>query len=291
MDRGKEESRAYRRARRNAQRRADFVEELLKFGAITFLLLIFVRPIGIIVGLCWGWKLFRRYSDMRIMPDLRRRWVQEELGRDDRWRSGVDAVDEAFEPDRAARRLVHRLGDDPRSDDNLQRAREALEGVQRLESAAGGELAEGADSRRPNGGSTKRRELRQVRMDELVDNAVHSLRARLDRSQVEVTRDFDSAGVLWADPVGLQQVVTQLIGSAVEALEASDVRRPRLEILMGDNLAGNEVWVRVRHNSPAVEVEKLHEIVRPFYVADEKGTSSEFRLTLEKRDRPNGVVH
>ncbi len=256
----------------------------MKFCAVTLLLLVFIRPVGIIVGLCWGWKLFRRYSDLNIMPGLRRRWVNAELEQDDRWEAGVDAVDRAFEPDRAASQLVRRLGDDPASGDNLERAREALEGVQKLESAAGGD----PDAR---AGAARRRRVRQVRMDELVDHAVHSLRDRLERSRVEVTREFDSAGVLWADPIGLQQVVTQLIGSAVNAFETADVRRPRLEILMGENLAGNEVWMRVRHNGPALELEKLHEIVRPFYVPDHDGASSEFRLTLDKREGANSIVH
>jgi signal transduction histidine kinase len=256
----------------------------VKYCAVTLLLLVFVRPVGIIVGLVWGWKLFRRYSDLKVMPGLRRRWVQSELDKDDRWDGGVDAVDRAFEPDRAASQLVRRLGDDPASSDNLERAREALEGVQRLESAAGGDPERQA-------GAARRHQVRQVRMDELVDHAVHSLRDRLERSHVEVTREFDSAGVLWADPIGLQQVVTQLIGSAVDAFESAEVRRPRLEILMGENLAGNEVWMRVRHNGPALELEKLHEIVRPFYVPDDDGASSEFRLTLDKREAANGIVH
>ena len=72
MPRGRHGNRAYRNARRRAERRADFYEEIVKFCAVTLLLLVFIRPVGIIVGLVWGWKLFRRYSYLNIMPGLRR---------------------------------------------------------------------------------------------------------------------------------------------------------------------------------------------------------------------------
>lgn len=262
-------SRAYRRARYAAQRRADFYEELFKFAVVTFLLLLFVRPLGVIVGLVWGLKLCRRYSDLHVMPKLRRRWLREELRSYGHAYRGEE--DDERDPDAVARSLLEGLGDDPDSAENLRRARAALKRAEML----GQESAE----------------RRQLRMDEVVDRALCSVGPRLARAGIEVRREVDSVGVLWGDPVVLERVVTQLLESAVDALESARPSRPRLEVLMGENLAGTEVWVRVRHNGPPVETEQLSEITRPFYVPGGDLSGSEFRLTLDKSaGGSNGVA-
>ena len=268
---------AYRRARARAGRRADLFEELIKYALVCGLLLIFVRPVGVIVALVWGWKLFRRYSDLEIIPELRRHWTERELRRHDMW---PDA-DEEIEPDPdPPSSLVQRLGDDPGAPGNLEFARNAIEHLEEFEESELGPFERG-----------RARRSREVRVSEVVEAAVESLRSRLERSGTEVRLDLDSEAVLWADPELLQRVVNQLLESALDALEGAETPEPRLEVLAGENLAGTEVWLRIRHNGPPAEPEHLHRIIRPFYLRGDDGRPPEFALTFDKgRPGPDGLA-
>jgi hypothetical protein len=81
-DEWREYRRRYRRARHIAESRTDLSLELMKFVLVTLLLLVFVRPIGVIVAIVWGLKLLRRYSHAYGHTELRRRWIDRELRRD-----------------------------------------------------------------------------------------------------------------------------------------------------------------------------------------------------------------
>ena len=70
---GRRQRALIRRAHRRAEDRTDLYEDVVKFAVVTFLLLIFLRPIGVIVGICWGLKLLKRYREDEPWPGMRRR--------------------------------------------------------------------------------------------------------------------------------------------------------------------------------------------------------------------------
>jgi len=70
-----------RRAHRRAAWRTRLADELLRYLVVTAVLLLLVRPIGVIVALVWGLGIVRRYYRGRIGPRLHRRFVREELRR------------------------------------------------------------------------------------------------------------------------------------------------------------------------------------------------------------------
>ncbi len=236
--------------------RVDLLEDLVWFVFVVAGLLWLVRPIGVIVALVWGARLLHRYADLEFFPRLRRRYVEEELASSGGRRARSDA-----EPDEAAYSLVTRVGDDPRSAENVRRARLALESIRALE--------------------REERTRRSVELADLVDGALDGLGPRLRSRGVEVAREVDAATTVVGDPVVLERVVGQLLSSALDALERNGVRPARLEVHGGENLARTEAWLRIRHTGPAVDPATLRESVRPFYVAEEE--PPEFRLVLEKR--------
>jgi signal transduction histidine kinase len=235
--------------------RADLVEDLFRFFVVVGALLWLVRPVGVIVALVWGAKLLHRYADVELFPRLRRRFVEEELARTGHGaRPGRDSEE-------SAHTLLTRLGDDPRSAENVRRARLALESIRALE--------------------REERTRRSVELAELVGGALDGLGPRLRSRGVEVVREIDDATTVVGDPVVLERVVGQLLSTAVDAVELNGARPARLEVHGGENLAHTEAWLRIRHSGPAVDPARLRESVRPFYVCEDE--TPEFRLVLEKR--------
>ena len=128
---------------------------------------------------------------------------------------------------------------------------------------------------------------------------------------MNVTRDVAAASEVRGDSEKLRRVIINLVGNAVDALEEAGVEEPTLEISAGENLAGTEVWLRIRDNGPGIPDEVKEQLFSPFYtskangtglglpicrklvdahggtleVESEPGLGAEFLLTLPKRER------
>ena len=50
-------------------------------------------------------------------------------------------------------------------------------------------------------------------------------------------------------------------------LEGASIDKPRIEVELGENLAGTEVWLRVRDNGGGIDAETLDKIFHPFFTA------------------------
>lgn len=288
--------RAYKRARRRAERKADLYGELVKYAIVTGLLLVFLRPVGVIVMLLWGYKLLRRYSDLEWLPGMRRRWVDEELqrqafggGQEEDWEPGAGRVrrrrrrrrhPEGNSSPRGKTRagaLVSSLGDDPASQENIGHARQALRDVDQVvpvESPPGDPVDETIEPPAPR--------LRDLSMAAIVDSALERVRPRAQQLGVEIVRDADTDGPMHGDAEKLRWVVIHIMDAVLDSFERSPVDGPRIEIALGENLASTRVWLRVRDNSAGVDEKAIHPIVRSFYSPSDD--DAEFQLDFSKRD-------
>ena len=75
-----------------------------------------------------------------------------------------------------------------------------------------------------------------------------------------------------ADPEKLRRVLLNLLGNALDAFEEAHTPSPQLEIQAGHNLAGTELWLRVRDNGPGMDDGRLGKIFNPFYTSKSHGT-------------------
>jgi hypothetical protein len=189
-DRGERPSEADRveEARERAEQRVALVAEFWRFVFIVGLMLIFVTPIGVVVGFFWGIGLAKRYFALVEAPRLRRRWMEEELGR---------RIPEPGEREPAASR--------PR--------------------------------------------LVAVRLVELAEAALTARAQRIQRGGVALRREADADGVVSGDRELLQQALGELLDAALDELELAGDPSPRLDVEVGESLAGTEVWLRVRAES------------------------------------------
>ena len=103
----------------------------------------------------------------------------------------------------------------------------------------------------------------------VVSSAVDSLRERAARTGVALRVDAEAAGTLIGDPEQLRRLVINLVGNALDSQPSPP---PRIDVEAGRNLAGSEVWLRVRDNGPGIERERLDKIWTPFHTSKSQGT-------------------
>jgi signal transduction histidine kinase len=234
-----------------------------------------------------------------VAPDLRRRWTEEEVGRripvavahnrlelEDRHARNLEHLSasiahEIRNPITAAKSLLQQMGEDPHSMENVEYASVALQELERVERSISHLLRYARDEDlRPE----------SVALVDVVQSALEALHERIGRSDVAVRVDANEAGTLVADPEQLRRVVLNLVSNALDAVDGQRTPPPRIDVEAGKNLAGTEVWLRVRDNGPGIEPEKRDEIWTPFRTTKVNGTGLGLPLVRKIVEAHGGVV-
>jgi signal transduction histidine kinase len=289
---------AYEEARRRAATKAKLARNFAQYLVVVGVLAIFIRPVAWVVGICWGIGL-GDFIKKHLEPALRQRWIDREVYRQlDRTVSekrrqlegehtrrieeiSASIAHEIRNPITAAKSLVQQMGEDPGSSENVEYAEVALEELDRVEKSISHLLRFARE---------EEFQISEMRMAEVIPSAVETFRDRLDRSGVDVSMAIDADGTMRGDPEKLRRVVINLISNALDALLESETPRPRIEIQTGDNLAGTEVWLRVRDNGPGIDPDRLQEIFSPFYTSKEGGTGLGLAISKKVVDAHGGSI-
>ena len=316
---------ALRAAHATAERKTELAGDALWFLGVTVALMIFVPPVGVVVMLVWGFKLAKKAYELELEPKLRKRFIDQEaeklvhasLSRQRRDLEGVHAksleqlsasiAHEIRNPITAAKSLVQQMGETPTAHENVEYSRVALEELQRVERSVSHLLR---FAREEDTG------MAQLDMADVVESALESFRDRAERIAVVIDSQIDCAGSMLGDAEQLRRVLINLVGNALDALDESTTAYPRVEVRMGENLAGTEVWVRIKDNGPGIDSEAVSRIFNPLYTSRVDGTglglsiskkivaahggdievvsapgdSAEFLLTFQKRGVAGGVL-
>ncbi len=291
--------RRYRAARRIADAKVKLVSDSLRCFLLGLVLLVVVPPLGVIILIIGAFKYSRRLFEASVEPRLRRRFVEREVERsvsrsvseqrreiEGAHARSVEALSASIahenrNPLTAAKSLVPQMGEDPSGGDNVQYARVALEELQRVERSISHLLRFARDE-----------ELRfaELRLSEVLDSALESFRERIAGAGVALVRDFDCEGVMEGDSEKLRRVAINLIGNALDALEEGGTPDPELRVEMGENLAGSEVWLRIRDNGPGMDGAAQEKIFSPFYTSKANGTGLGLAITRKLVDAHRGSV-
>jgi signal transduction histidine kinase len=292
------EQRAYQEARRRAAYRLSFLGHLIPYLVTCLFLTLVAGPrVALIVALAWGIAVASHGFGAVVAPELRRRWIREEVARqvradvsrnrreiEGRHARSLEALSasiahEIRNPITAAKSLVQQMGEDPGSRENVEYARVALTELGRVERSISHLLR-----------FAREEELRPepVALADLIDSALASFGDRLERQKVDLRRDTRDAGSVQGDPEKLRRVVINLVGNALEALDGHPA--PRLELQAGENLAGTEAWVRVRDNGPGIDPERLERIFSPFHTSKTQGTGLGLAITRKLVEAHDGTI-
>ncbi len=293
------DERAYLDARRRAERKVHLYREAVKLGLIVVPLLIFLPFIGAIVLFFGGMKLGRQFYSVMVEPSLRRRLVEEEVQKkvrrtvhrerlvleDEHARSleelSASIAHEIRNPITAAKSLVQQMEEDPSANDNVEYARVALGELERVERSIS-HLLKYAREEDVN--------MQAVRMADVLDSALETFRDRAARAEVAIEREFDRAGAMVGDPEKLRRVFINLVGNAIDALEEARIQGGRVEVALGENLAGTEVWVRIRDNGPGIDRELAQKMFNPFVTSKDGGTGLGLPITKKLVEAHGGSI-
>jgi signal transduction histidine kinase len=225
---------------------------------------------------------------------LRRRYVDEELGRADAavGRTAPDharamqeltasIAHEIRNPITAAKSLVQQMGEDPASGENVEYARVALEELERVERSVSHLLRFARDEEVV---------FEELRMAEVVREAVQGLEERAGRLGVELRAEADAEGRLRGDAEKLRRVIVNLVGNALDALEGAATAQPRVLVQTGESLAGTEVWVRVRDNGPGIAAEEQARVFGPFHTTKAGGTGLGLAIARKIVEAHGGTI-
>jgi two-component system sensor histidine kinase AtoS len=256
------------------------------------------RP-ALITATFWGIGLACHAFFALIAPDLRKQWTETELRRrmpeevsrnrrelEDRHARNLEHLSasiahEIRNPITAAKSLLQQMGEDPHSHENVEYAHVALQELERVERSISHLLRYARDEElRP----------KEVGFAEIVHSGLETLRERIDRSGIELRVDVDEAGALVGDPEKLRRVVINLVGNAMDAMQGAHVAAPVVEIEAGENLAGTEVWLRVRDNGPGIEPDRAEQIWAPFHTSKSNGTGLGLPITRKVVETHGGSI-
>jgi signal transduction histidine kinase len=293
------ESRALFEARRRAERKIRFVQHVISYVCVVLFLSLVARPVAVIVAFCWGIGLTTHFFKALVAPGLRRRWIQAEVDRQvgkrvtrerrhlegEQLRSleelSASIAHEIRNPITAAKSLVQQMGEDPSSVENVEYANVALSELDRVERSISHLLRYARE---------EEVQIRNMRMSEVVEGALETLRERIASSGVQVDSAVDSQGEMEGDPEKLRRVIINLVGNAIDSLEEAGLPDPHISIAVGDNLAGSEVWVRVSDNGPGIDADTQRKMFRPFYTSKANGTGLGLAISKKLVDAHRGYI-
>jgi len=296
-----EEERAYRAAERRANAKLGFYRHLVVYCFVIAFMLFVAGSFraAMIIGLGWGIGLASHFFGSVVAPDLRERWIHDEVRREvqrtqTRQRRALEGekarsleelsasiAHEIRNPITAAKSLVQQMGEDPASGDNVEYAAVALEELERVERSISHLLRYARE---------EEIQLRSMRLGSAVESALAALGERTSKLGVDVRTDLASEAEIDGDPEKLPRVFINLIGNALDAFEQGGTPQPRLELAVGESLAGTEVWARVRDNGPGMSPETQTKVFQPFYTEKTNGTGLGLAITRKLVDAHGGTI-
>ncbi len=295
------EEKAYRRARNRANAKLAFYTHAAIYVGILMMLAVVVRSprAMLIIAMSWGVGLLAQYIVSIAGPRLREQWIEKEVherapqnvtqererteGRHTQNLEDLSAsiAHEIRNPIAAAKSLVQQMDEDPTAADNIEFASVALQELDRVERSISHLLR-----------YAREEDLRfdSMEMADVVASAVETFRDRFERRAIDVQVQVDTRGAMRGDAEKLRRVVINLIGNAIDAFDEAATPGPVLLIMSGENLAGDEVWVRVRDNGPGIDDATRSKIWSPFYTTKASGTGLGLALSRKIVDAHGGSM-
>ncbi len=295
------EERMLREAERAAERKLAFVRHFVAYVLVVIGLFLATRSAFVagMVAVFWGIGMWSHFFQAIVGPELRKRWIQSEVERDVRravtrerrvlsdqkTRSleqlSASIAHEIRNPITAAKSLVQQMGEDPGSRENVEYAKVALEELDRVERSISHLLRYAREEEVT---------LKAMTLTDAMDAALETLRDRIQKARVEIKREYDSAGELDGDADKIRRVFINLVANAIDALEEHAVPDPRIEVSVGENLAGSEVWARVRDNGPGMDTETQEKVFQPFFTSKRGGTGLGLAITRKLVEAHGGNI-
>ncbi len=286
-------------AERAAQKRVSFFGHTIVYVMTILFFVVASGNVGValIIATMWGIFLARQGYFAIIAPDLRRRYLEEEMqlrlpqqvlqerqiaeGEHARSLERLSAgiAHEIRNPITAAKSLVQQIGEDPSDPENAQYARIAIDELDRVERSIAHLLRYAKE---------EPVETESTSLSDVIESALETFRDRFERQTVRVDQQITGDTRLNGDADKLRRVVINLVSNALDAME--ETPDAVLTIEAGQNLAGTEVWFQVRDNGMGMSREKVGQIFQPFHTSKAHGTGLGLAITRKLVESHRGRI-
>ncbi|MGH7915997.1 MAG: ATP-binding protein [Candidatus Binataceae bacterium] len=296
-----DEHQAYERARKRAAQQAGFYAHLMWYGVVIgscLILNLIVSPgfewwifpaVGWGIGLAshfgavYGWHwIHERVFEPAIKREVQREVTLEKEAMRTEKQASLDELTASFaheirNPIAAAKSLVQQMGEDPRSNENVEYAKVALDELARVERSVSHLLkyAKEEDYHFDN-----------VNLAAVLDQALTQMRGKLGAAHVTLSRSYIGGPTVRADADKLRQVFTNIIDNAIDAMHEGE-RRLELGIV---RLYASSATVVIRDNGCGIPEDKLTKIFNPFYTTKQNGTGLGMGIAKKVMDAHHGRI-
>jgi signal transduction histidine kinase len=127
-----------------------------------------------------------------------------------------------------------------------------------------------------------------VNLATVVDSALTQMRSKLDEARVRVARNYITGPTVLADGDKLQQVFTNILDNAIDALAALAEGR-RIELFI-ENGRPEQATVRITDNGSGIPEDKIGRIFNPFFTTKEKGTGLGMAISRKIVEAHEGTI-
>lgn len=115
-----------------------------------------------------------------------------------------------------------------------------------------------------------------VSLQGILDQSLEVLQPRIDEMSVELERAPGSGVQVIADALRLEQVLTNILGNALDAMKESE----RKLIAVSVEANGEEVTVSIRDSGPGIPPQHINEIFDPFFTTKDVGQGLGLGLSI-----------
>ena len=281
-----------------AQKRVSFFGHTIVWAMCVLFFVVTAGPFpALVIATMWGIFLARNGYNAVIAPDLKRKYLEEEMQlrlpqqvlRERQLAEGEHArslerlsagiAHEIRNPITAAKSLVQQIGEDPSDPENREYAKVAIDELNRVERS----IAHLLRYAREEPVKTETTSLADV-----IESAMDTFKDRLSRRDVRVDQQVAGDTRLTGDPDKLRRVVINLVSNSLDAME--EMPDATLTIASGQNLAGTEVWVQVKDNGLGMSADKVEKIFSPFHTSKAHGTGLGLAITRKLVEGHGGRI-
>ena len=285
------------RARKRAKAETGFYIHLLWYlGIVALLALINLLttsyPWFIWPALGWGVGIFSHYMGVFGGAAMRERYFEPAVEREVRQQRAVMQTEkqasidqlsstlahEIRNPIAAAKSLVQQMGEDPRSAENVEYAKVAIDELDRVEKRISHLLRYAKEEDYL---------FEATNLAGIVDAALTQLRAKLEGAQVRVVRHYIGGPTINGDKEKLKQVFANVVDNAIDAL-GGVVEDRRLELFIENG--GRRAIVRLRDNGAGMTPEQAERIFNPFFTTKETGTGLGMAISRKIVEAHEGTI-
>ena len=115
-----------------------------------------------------------------------------------------------------------------------------------------------------------------VSLQAVLSQSLEVLQPKIDELSVRLERDPDEEVQVIADALRLEQVLTNLLGNALDALKDSE----RREIVISLETDADEVTLSIRDSGPGIPAQHMNEIFDPFFTTKDVGQGLGLGLSI-----------